>query len=369
LNPLVNKLVDEKMSKLILYQLISFPFLIIATSQNNIEIEIFCILIGALSILIIGKFDSISIIIVLSLIYSWILSTKGLESDYADYYIEFEKANNISFIEYISMNMKSPIFYSIFYVGNQLNLTFRTLVGLIVFFLNAVYFDVFKNIFSNKNFKIACVLLLLYFPIFDSSNHLFRQHLATIIVIWGLVRFNGIIIFIAVFSHLTSVIFTPQYLIYLKKKHIIYLGLSFGLFLIMFYEFILTFVQSFIVDRVISKNIVELEALNLFSYLVIIVSIIPLYNLKYRRLFILPIIIFLLVMIILRDNSELVLRFSKYFHYLIPIALVIISSSFASYFKQNKRVYNIIVSIFIISLSLYFNYKLFLNPNWVYFNI
>ena len=117
------------------------------------------------------------------------------------------------------------------------------------------------------------------------------------------------------------------------------------------------------------EAIVELEDLNLLSYLVIIVSIIPLYNLKYRRLFILPITIYLLIMIIYRDNSELVLRFSKYFNYLIPIALVIISSSFASYFKENKRVYNIIVSILIISLSLYFNYKLFLNPNWVYFNI
>jgi hypothetical protein len=357
------------MNKLTVYQFISLPFLIIATSQYNIELEFFYILIGALIILIIGKFDLISIIVVLSLIYSWLASTKGLESDYADYYIEYDRANNISFIEYISMNMKSPVFYSIFYVGNLLNLSFRTLVGLIIFFLNTVYFDILKNIFSNKNFKIACVLFLLYFPIFDSSNHLFRQHLATIIVIWGLVRFNGVIIFLGVFSHLTSIIFTPQYLISLKKKHIIYLVFFFGLLLIMFYEFIVTFVQSFIIDRFISNNIVELESLNLFSYLVIIVSIIPLYNLKYRRLFILPLTFFLFVMFVLRDNSESVLRFSKYFHYLIPIALVLIFSSFASYFNQNKRIYNIVLSIIIILLSFYFNYKLFYNSNWEYFNV
>ena len=339
--------------------------LLLLTSVNNYFIE-FIILLGvSLPILLFLKERQV-LLIFFNCFLSWVGTTKGLEGDYLFYSLEYTEANISSFSEYISEHIKSPFFYFLFYLNSFIGLSFRQATGLIIFIFNLLFFDASKNIFSTKKDQFYCSLLfLIYFPIFDSSTHLFRQHVASIVMIWSISKVNIQSAITALFTHLTSIVFIPQYLLLLDFQRIKKLMIVFGVCILLFFNIIVEFVTSFVIDRFI--NTTDLEELNYLIYFIISICIIALVNKIYRKLLLLPTITILLTMYALKENSEIVFRISKYFNYLIPIAIIYLSKSLSSIFLQRQILYKALQLNTILVLSSYFIYKVFLFPNWTYF--
>jgi len=352
------------LNKKIQLYFIGLLFLLLATFIGRLEEELSIIVFGSIVVLVFGRLKTNSFFVSLNIIYSWIASTKGLESDYLIYANEYSEATNTGYINYILNHIKSPFFYSIFYVQNWLGFTFRSTIGVLIFVLNLIYISSLNSFFSGRNLKFSIFILFIYFPIFDTSNHLIRQHTAVILVIYGLVRTSFIPMILGFFTHLSSFIFLTKFYKFIKIKKSYF---TFILALLIFNYF--NFIKIFIISNIIPRfsNLIELEELNLFSILVILITLIPLYDKKYRSIFFVSIASLLSIMYFLRMNSEIVFRTSKYFHYLIPFSLTTISTSISSYFRLSKLIFSQFVILISSFLIIYFYYKLFYEPNWLYF--
>ena len=148
----------------------SLFLLIFISGINNYHLEL--IILGLISALILSFFRTkSSLLMILSLLLSWVGTTKGLEGDYFFYFQEYNEATNSSFPKYISEHIKSPFFYFLFYINNYLGLSFRQATGVLLFVGNLIFFETSMRIFHRNSQIFFCNLFfLIFFPIFDSST-------------------------------------------------------------------------------------------------------------------------------------------------------------------------------------------------------
>ena len=341
----------------------SLIFGIIITSLNHFELELLLILVFVLYLLLVRA----DVLIIFSLAICWISSTKFPESDLYVYHEVWDMAKYFSYFEYISINFKSPLFYSYFFFCKSIGLSFRSTIFILTFFGNQLFKKISEKLFkSNIISQIVTLLFIFYYPIFDSSTHLIRQHLASVLLIYALVyspRLIGIPILVHLSSAIPSIgILSTKFL----RWYVIFI-LFISVALLFFIEPTRELLQILYYNK-LNKQTIFLQDLGLLEYSICVLTLIPLLVSRvYRIHFMIPWLSIFIFAIVNKENSEVLFRIIQYYHYLVPIAL---GSIFVDLFINVKNGY--IVTNTVMSLLLAFNififlYKFLFDNTWIYF--
>ncbi|WP_299708107.1 EpsG family protein [uncultured Pontibacter sp.] len=337
--------------------------------------------------------------VLMSLLIGIINSGKVLDSDFLNYYDSFINVENMTFIEYIYSMNKEPFFflynyiaYYLFFGNFDIYIVATTTIGY-TFMCHALIrcHSLLKS--SNVYLFIAIFILFLFPNIFSLSAHLIRQFLAMSILLILTVEFvfyakNKYSYFISsMLIHTSSVIFGLIYIIKITN------GARFKLYIAIVITFLiitifikfplilgnLSFNNVFLdygITRLqnIDKQFVDLESLNISSYIMFIFIVVIFYifwkeysiNIKNSYILFFISIVLLFFIAINHGNTEISLRFSFYFYSLLPLSIYLFLSLVDI---KIVRLYPLMsFSIIFLFLLPWFLYKL-LNGAWVYNNI
>jgi len=216
-------------------------------------------------------------IITLSSIFGVLNTTKIPESDLIMYIDKFTMATQYSLLEYLSTQIKEPLFWIITYsIANITNANSNIYIFILttvsyIFILNAV-----KKFYDNKNKKIdkSFFVFMMFITIstpwlFGYSAHLIRQFLSFSIILFVLVNKvfynkNSFILFLSsVLIHTSALLFLP--LLYIKAlrskislKHILII--------------LIIYATSIFLLVPLTQEIINTYGVNYYTYLLIRIS-------------------------------------------------------------------------------------------------
>lgn len=177
-----------------------------------------------------GHFFSILIV---SVFLSLINSVKKIESDLLIYLKQFELSLELTYFEYIFVNIKDPIFYSFSYVFYHfISTDFQLYIFLLSFFsycfLLLSIFNFSRWIGLDHKFSLLSLLFAALFPqLFSISAHLLRQFFALSVgfyalstyFLYGKKKFGIFLLFISCLIHSSNLLlFSVLFLSFNFKK-------------------------------------------------------------------------------------------------------------------------------------------------------
>ena len=279
------------------------------------------------------------------------------ESDLFFYNKSFFLASNISYIKYLLLKGKEPVFYTITYIINNLFSTNEKVYLFIINFTSYSFYEIaiYKLLKKIKApiFDIIFVLLIISFfaQLFSLSAHIIRQFFATSIFTYGLVRrtlYNKKSYFyfiIAIFCHSTLLFFIPFLFLdkFIAKYGLLKILASLSIFVFIFKylndiaDLILRGLHlpfiSYIFSRIAQQEYYGLDKLNIeniiFIICIILVSLLLLLSKNYKNnaikkrynIFYVMIIFLNLFILLNLNNSEIALRFDFFNYFFFPIIL------------------------------------------------
>ena len=316
------------------------------------------------------------------------------ESDLAVFNENFFLASKFDYYNYLLLNGKEPVFYSITYIFSHLFSVNEKMFLLFINFISYFFYELALYKFLKKikvpvhDIIFVIIIASFFAQLFSLSAHVIRQFFATSILIYGLIqrilynRRSYIFFLIAIFSHTTLIFFIP--FLFLDKL-IIRFGIfkilvSLSIFVILFTflntisEFVLSQLHipfiTYIFARMAQKQYFELGDFGIANIIFIIlnvsVSLILLLSKNYKNRLIgrnydifYFIIIFLNLFILLNlNNTEIALRFDFFNYFFLPILLYI----FTKYLKFNIVPFQF---VFVFIWLFIFYYRIY-DGTWTY---
>ena len=272
-------------------------------------------------------------------------SGKVIESDLILYSQQFEFSSQLTYFEYLILNFKDPIYYSLnYFFYNLISTDFKLFLFFITFisyyFLIKASFNFARAVGLNYRFSIFVVILTALFPqIFSFSGHLLRQFLAVSFGYYCLSIFYfkqksrwpvfGLIL--SCFIHSSNLLFIGLLFFKLKIKILLKLSLALIPLGIFFYSQLGSdnvIFNGFKRIKNLNSGSAELESIS-FSVLVLSAAfllvnvIVNFYDKKnisktiFDRIFILLTFIFLFFAFI--NNTELSIRLLPNLYFIWPI--------------------------------------------------
>lgn len=282
--------------------------------------------------------------------FSLLASTKLPESDFYIYMRQFESIDIMDFVEFMSINIKSPVFYVLMWITGALFKSWSAASFFLIVVSNYIMYRVLRKIASDEvQLLLFSLLLFGFYPIFDQSNHLMRQYLASSIL-FALIYANRYTLGLWITGFLSHLSFISFFAIYLTKNRMKYMALMIPIVLL---PGVYDLIQIYIFQRNI--NLVDYRPLNSMQLLLILpILIIPFLNkkaFKYACLIILTMVVFY-------TNSEIVLRYWKYLVFFVPIVFIEIA-------LRNRAIGRLFIGLFLPLEYSYFIYNI-LNSTWTY---
>lgn len=296
--------------------------------------------------LAVGKLSSFWVPVVISLL----ASSKLPESDFYVYMKQFKSIGYLGYSEFILVNIKSPLFYGIMLIQSFFLDGWRAASFLLIVLSNYLMYSVLMRISRNDlELLLFSLLLFGFYPIFDQSNHLMRQYMASAIM-FALVYGKGREMLLTVSGFLTHLSFGVFFVKIISKRTLLYVLAMLPILLI---PSVGKFLDLFILSRNI--NIIEFKELNLMQILLVSpLLILPILN---RKAAVFSLIV-LCTMFIFRQNSEIVLRYWKYLVFFVPIVFIEIA-------LRNRAIGRLFFGLFLPLEYSYFIYNI-LNSTWTY---
>ena len=293
-----------------------------------------------------GKLSSFWVPVVISLL----ASSKFPESDFYFYMKQFKSIGYLGYSEFILVNIKSPLFYGIMLIQSLFLDSWRAASFLLIVLSNYLMYSVLMKISRNDlELLLFSLLLFGFYPIFDQSNHLMRQYMASAIM-FALVYGKGREMLLTVSGFLTHLSFAVFFVKIISKRTLLYVLAMLPILLIPSVD---KFLDLLIFSRNI--NIVEFKELNLMQILLVSpLLILPILN-RNAAVFLL---IVLCTMFIFRQNSEIVLRYWKFLVFFVPIV-------FIEFTRINRQLGNALILALIPIELAYFIFNILESP-WTY---
>lgn len=322
--------------------------ILIAILYDKVGLLLVCILSLTLFVFEISRSKISSFWIVVA--FSLLASTKLPESDFYVYMRQFESIESMDFVEFMSINIKSPVFYVLMWIAGALFKSWSAASFFLIVVSNYILYRVLRKLASDDVQLILFSLLLFgFYPIFDQSNHLMRQYLASSIL-FGLVYASRHTFGLWIAGFLSHLSFLPFFATNFTKKHIKYVLLIIPIFLL---PGVYDLIDIFILERNI--NTIDYKRLNSMQILLVSpILIIPFLN---KKAFIYTCLI-ILTMLVFYSNSEIVLRYWKYLVFFVPLVFIEIS-------LRNRAIGRILIGLFLPLEYFYFIYNI-LNSTWTY---
>ncbi|MDA9236886.1 hypothetical protein N9O99_00325 [Schleiferiaceae bacterium] len=248
--------------------------ILIAILYDKVGLLLVCILSLTLFVFEISR-SKISIFWIV-VAFSLMASTKLPESDFYVYMRQFESIESMDFVEFMSINIKSPVFYVLMWIAGALFKSWSAASFFLIVVSNYILYRVLRKLASDDVQLILFSLLLFgFYPIFDQSNHLMRQYLASSIL-FALVYAHRHTFGLWIAGFLSHLSFLPFFAINFTKKHIKYVLSIIPIFLL---PGVYDLIDIFILERNI--NIIDYKRLNSMQILLVSpILIIPFLNKK-----------------------------------------------------------------------------------------
>lgn len=281
---------------------------------------------------------------------SLLASLKLPESDFYFYMRSFNSIERYGFTEFLILNIKSPLFYFLMWLFDTFLYSWQAVSFLLIASSNYVIYKVLERISRDETQLVLFSLLFFgFYPIYDQSNHLMRQYMASSIL-FALVyaRRNKLRFWIAGFlSHLSFFVFVVNVF---KKNHIKYIIL---LVPFLFISSMNEFLETFLLTRRV--NIIDFRPLN-NAHITFILPVIFLLKLNKKLFF--YVLTIALTMILFSFNTEIVVRFWKYLVFFVPVVFIELT-------RYNRSLGTALIVLLIPFEFLYFIYNIN-NSTWTY---
>lgn len=281
---------------------------------------------------------------------SLLASLKLPESDFYFYMRSFNSIERYGFTEFLILNIKSPLFYFLMWLFDTFLYSWQAVSFLLIASSNYVIYKVLERISRDETQLLLFSLLFFgFYPIYDQSNHLMRQYMASS-VLFALVYANRYTFGLWITGFLSHLSFISFIVVNLTKKRIKYIALLLPILLL---PGVYDLFQIYIIERKI--NVIDYRPLNSMQWLLVSpIIVIPFLNkkaFKYTCLIILTMVVFY-------TNSEIVLRYWKYLVFFVPIVFIEIA-------LRNRAIGRLFIGLFLPLEYSYFIYNI-LNSTWTY---
>jgi hypothetical protein len=286
----------------------------------------------------------------IAVVFSLLASSKLPESDFYVYMEQFKSISSISFVDFMSINIKSPLFYVLMWLIGTLVKSWAAASFFLIVIPNYIMYCVLRRLASDEvQLFLFSLLLFGFYPIYDQSNHLMRQYLASSIL-FTLIYAQRHILGLWITGFLSHLSFVAFFAINFTRNRIKYVVLIIPF---LFVPQVYALLELFIFERNI--NVIDFNPLN--SMQILLVSPVMIIAFLNKKAFIYTSLI-ILTMVIFYNNSEIVLRYWKYLLFFVPIVLIEIA-------LLNRVLGHLLICFFIPLEYFYFIYNI-LNSTWTY---